>query len=83
MASSMAWISGEIKEDASAILVQDLGEKEAILATHRRSFFTIPHFEGYPAVLVRLDNISLAQLQPLVLEAWLCRAPKRLAKAYL
>jgi hypothetical protein len=46
-------------------------------------FFTTPHFEGYPAVLIRLPEISLDVLEEVVIEAWLARAPKRLAATYL
>jgi hypothetical protein len=45
-------------------------------------YFTTPHFNGYPAVLVRLKRISVAELEELLVEAWLDRAPKRLAKEY-
>ena len=48
-----------------------------------RVFFTTSHFEGYPAVLVRLDRISAGDLEEVVTEAWLVRAPKRVAKAFL
>lgn len=63
--------------------VPDLGAKEALLADDPEVFFTTPHFDGYPAVLVRLDRITEADLDELIVEAWLVRAPKRLAKAYL
>jgi hypothetical protein len=53
--------------------------KEALLADDPDVFFTTPHFDGYPAVLVRLEEISVE----VIVEAWLCRAPKRLAQAYL
>ena len=46
-------------------------------------FFTTPHFDGYPAVLVRLDRIAVTDLEELVVDAWLSRAPKRLVKQYL
>ena len=46
-------------------------------------YFTTPHFDGYAAVLVRLDAISAEELEELVVEAWLCRAPKRLAAEYI
>jgi len=46
-------------------------------------FFTTPHFDGYPAVLVRLEEIELDDLEELIVEAWLTRAPKRLAKQYV
>jgi hypothetical protein len=61
----------------------DLGVKEALLAENPRVYFTTPHFNGYPAVLVRLDEIKLRDLEELVVEAWLSRAPRRLAKEYL
>ncbi len=63
--------------------VEHLGAKEALLAANPNAFFTTPHFDGYAAVLARLDRISLADLEELILEAWLVRAPKRLAKEYL
>ena len=46
-------------------------------------YFTTPHFDGYPAILVQLDLISLADLEEITVEAWLARAPARLAQAYL
>ncbi len=62
--------------------VPDLGAKEALLADDPAVFFTTPHFDGYPAVLVRLDAIELDELDELVVEAWLARAPKRLAASW-
>jgi hypothetical protein len=63
--------------------VPDEGAKEALLADDPGVYFTTPHFDGYPAVLVRLDVIGVPELTELVTEAWLTRAPKRLAKLYL
>ena len=63
--------------------VEHLVAKEALLADDPSVFFTTPHFDGYPAVLVRLDRISVADLEEVIVEAWLARAPKRLAKAYV
>jgi hypothetical protein len=63
--------------------VEHLGAKEALLADDPTVYFTTPHFDGYPAVLVRLDAIDTAELRELVVDAWLARAPKRLARAYL
>jgi hypothetical protein len=57
--------------------------KEVLIADEPGVYFTTPHFDGYPAVLVRLEEISAADLEELVVEAWLVRAPKRLAKAFL
>ena len=63
--------------------VEHLGAKEALLADDPGVFFTTPHFDGYPAVLVRLDRIAVGDLDEVVVEAWLARAPARLVKAYL
>ena len=63
--------------------VEHLVAKEALLADDAGVFFTTPHFDGYPAVLVRLDAIADDDLEEVIVEAWLCRAPKRLAQAYL
>jgi hypothetical protein len=63
--------------------VEHLMAKEALLADDPDVYFTTPHFDGYPAVLVRLGDISLEDLRELIVEAWLARAPKRLAQAFL
>lgn len=63
--------------------VPDLGAKEAILADDPEVFFTTPHFDGYPMVLVRLERIDEPELAELVVEAWLDRAPKKVARAFL
>jgi hypothetical protein len=63
--------------------VEHLGAKEALLADDPAVYFTTPHFDGYPAILVRLDRIGLDDLHEVIVEAWLARAPKRLAKAYV
>ncbi|OLE22692.1 MAG: hypothetical protein AUG44_24375, partial [Actinobacteria bacterium 13_1_20CM_3_71_11] len=63
--------------------VPDLGAKDALLAEDPDIYFTTPHFDGYPAVLVRLEEIDEPDLTELIVEAWLDRAPKRLAKEYL
>jgi hypothetical protein len=63
--------------------VEHLIAKEALLADAPDVLFTTPHFDGYPAVLVRLDRISVVDLEEVVVEAWLARAPKRLAQRYL
>jgi hypothetical protein len=66
-----------------AARVPDLGVKEALLADDARVYFTTPHFDGYPAVLVRLDLITVGDLKELLVESWVARAPKRLATEYL
>ena len=65
------------------VRVEHVGLKEALLASDPNVLFTIPHFDGYPAVLVRLEQISLAALEELIVDAWLARAPKRLAAQFL
>ncbi|HEX7300310.1 MAG TPA: MmcQ/YjbR family DNA-binding protein [Solirubrobacteraceae bacterium] len=62
--------------------VEHLVAKEALLADAPEVFFTTPHFDGYPAILVRLDRITVEDLEEVITEAWLVRAPKRLAKQY-
>jgi hypothetical protein len=63
--------------------VEHLVAKEALLADDPSVYFTTPHFDGYPAVLVRLEEIGGEDLEELIVEAWLARAPKRLVKEYL
>ena len=63
--------------------VEHLVAKEALLANDEGIFFTTPHFDGYPAILVRLDEIGAEDLDEVIVEAWLCRAPKRLVRSYL
>src|SRR5215210_7673963 len=63
--------------------VEHLVAKEALVADPSGVFFTTPHFDGYPAVLVRLDAISVADLDEVIVEAWLARAPKRLVEGFV
>jgi hypothetical protein len=66
-----------------AVRVGDLGEKEAALAAHPGVFFTIPHFDGFSAVLIQLRLVSQTALREAVTDAWLARAPQKLASQYL
>jgi hypothetical protein len=66
-----------------AARVEHLHAKEALLADDPSVYFTTSHFDGYPAVLTQLERISSGALAELVTEAWLARAPKRLARQYL
>lgn len=59
------------------------GAKFALIEEQPEIYFTIPHFEGYAAVLVRLDVISVKELEELIVDAWLARAPRKLADSYL
>jgi len=63
--------------------VEHLGAKEALLADDPSVFFTTPHFDGHPSILVRLDRIALPELDEVIVEAWLSRAPRRLAQEYI
>lgn len=67
----------------TAVHVEGIAIKEAMLESSPETFFTIPHFEGYPAVLFRLDAIDLEYLEDLITESWLIRAPRRLAQKWL
>ncbi|MET7997212.1 MmcQ/YjbR family DNA-binding protein [Amycolatopsis sp. NPDC005232] len=69
--------------DVLAVRVPDVGAKEALLADEPGVFFTTPHFDGYPAVLVRLAEIDLPTLEEALVEGWLCRVPKKVGKQYL
>jgi hypothetical protein len=66
-----------------AVRVADLDDKEAVLAAEPKGFFTIPHFEGYAAVLIELKKARKRDVQEAVFDAWLACAPARLAKQYL
>jgi hypothetical protein len=65
------------------IRTADLEMKDVILASDPKVFFTTPHFDGYPAVLIQLDKINARKLKEVLVEAWLARAPKRAAKEFL
>jgi hypothetical protein len=78
--------TGERLDDVLMFRVPDLDVKELLLADDRGVYFTTPHFNGYPAVLVRIPDlarIDREELHDLVAEAWLTRAQKRVAKAWL
>lgn len=66
-----------------AVRVEDLVEKEAMLAAHPGACFTIPHFDGYAAVLIRLKTVTKAVLRAALVDGWLACAPAQLARDYL
>lgn len=66
-----------------AVRVQDLHEKEALLATAPAGVFTIPHFDGYAGLLIQLDAVAPDALRDAIVDAWLACAPRKLADAYL
>jgi hypothetical protein len=66
-----------------AVRVSDLGEKEAVLGAAPKGFFTIPHFDGYAAVLIQLRAVSMRALREAVVDGWLACAPPKLTEKYL
>jgi hypothetical protein len=77
-----AWMSRP--RDGSALAVRvDPDEKQLILESNPDVYFTTPHYDGYPAVLMRLDKIEPAELAERIEDAWLTRVPKRLAAKFL
>jgi hypothetical protein len=78
--------TGERLDDVLMFRVSDLDVKELILSDDRGVFFTTAHFNGYPAVLVRIPDLArldVDELRDMIVEAWLTRAQKRVAKAWL
>ena len=78
--------TGERLEDVLMFRVEDLNVKELLLSDDRGVFFTTPHFDGYSAILVRIPSLAKLdrdELEDLVAEAWLTRAQKRVASAWL
>lgn len=78
--------TGERMDDVLMFRVDGAEAKELVLADPRGVFFTTPHFDGYPAVLIRISDLARLdrdELRDTVVEAWLTRAQKRVAKAWL
>jgi len=77
---------GDVAPPAGPILavrVEDLSEKEAVLAAEQKGFFTIPHFNGYAAVLIQMTKVGKRALREAIIDAWLACAPPKLAEEYL
>ena len=68
-------------KDVLAVRVANNAQKDLILASDKRKFFTEGHYNGYPAILVRLKEVTVADLRVLLEEAWRCRAPKQRASS--
>lgn len=64
--------------DALVLQVSDMGEREALLQGQPEAFFSTPHYDGYPYVLVRLEHVDSVELDELIEDAWRLRSPKRL-----
>lgn len=69
--------------DILGVRVATLDDARGLIGSNPDVFFTIPHYANYPAVLVLLEKISVEQLREVLTDAWLCRAPKRLAAQFL
>lgn len=65
-----------------AVRVDDLVEKEAVLAAGLKGFFTTPHFDGYPSVLIQLKRVAKRDLKNALVDGWLSCAPPNLAEEY-
>jgi hypothetical protein len=76
---------GEAAPDGAilGVRVPDEEAKLAMIESEPEIYFTTPHFDGYPSVLVLLERIPRPDLEEAIVEAWLCRAPKRVAAKYL
>ncbi len=83
MADDVDDLTGGPFGEVLMLRVADLGEKDALLAAESGTYFTIPHYDGYPSVLVRLARADDRELRELVVEAWMRAAPKRALKAYV
>src|SRR5215469_15296375 len=70
------------RADVVAIRVPGQLDKEALLASEEPRFFTEPHYNGFPAILVRLPLIEVDELEELILDAWRCQAPRALVAAF-
>lgn len=66
-----------------ALVTADIEDKEAVLAVGSKGFFTIPHFDGFAAILVQLDVATRRPLRQAVEDAWLASAPERLSRTFL
>jgi hypothetical protein len=73
-----------LRDDGDSIVVRvaSLEEKAALLASDPKKFFTTPHYDGYPAVLVRFAEVDCDELRELITDAWRLRAPTRVLQAF-
>ena len=69
-------------EGGLVAFVSDLGEKEALLTSNPEAFFTAPHYDGWPIVLVNLDVVDHDELRELITDSWLIKAPPRLRRQF-
>ena len=83
MAEQTDELTGAPYGEVLMVGVGDLGEKEALLSSDPRAYFTVAHYDGYPAVLVRLPLADAGEVRELLVEAWMRAAPKRALTAYV
>jgi hypothetical protein len=79
-------VTGEMYDDLLVVMTPTAVEKNALVEDEATPFFTVPHFNGYNAVLVqqsRLGELSRQELEEIIIDAWTARAPKKLVKAHL
>ena len=69
-------------EGGLVVFVEDLGEKDALLRSDPKKFFTTPHYDGYAAVLVNLKAVGVKELRELITDSWRVKAPKRVLEKY-
>jgi hypothetical protein len=69
-------------EGGLVVFVSDVGEKEALLTSNSDAFFTTPHYDGYPVILVNLDKIDQNELRELITDSWLIKAPSKLRREF-
>src|SRR3954454_199723 len=81
MADDLDGLTGAPYGEVLMVGVGDLGAKDALLASDPGAYFTVPHYDGYPAVLVRLAEADEAEVRELLVEAWMRKAPKRALRA--
>jgi hypothetical protein len=67
-------------EGGLVVFVSDMGEKEALLMSDSDAFFTTPHYDGSPVILVNLANIDLDELRELITDSWRVKAPPKLRR---
>ena len=83
LAEKVPGVKGRVERpDVLAVRVVDLGEKEALMLSDPEKFYSIPHYDGYPAVLVRLPEIDEDELLELLTIAWRTKAPKKTVAAF-
>lgn len=78
-----AWMSPSREAEGAFVVRVDPDEKELVIQSNPDVYFSTPHYEGYPAVLIRLEAIERAELAERIEDSWLLRAPKRLAAEFL